>query len=78
MWNCEACKKDINFNTTSSHIKPATHIENEVSSRMNKNLTDKTYTYINPDFEKKDNLVKRAIDDCTQISIDLNISVTLL
>ena len=30
------------------------------------NLTDKTYTYINPDFEQVDNLIKRAIDEGTQ------------
>ena len=39
---CEACKKDININTKSSHIKSATDIENEIISRINKNLTDKT------------------------------------
>ena len=66
MWYCEVCKKDINIKTKSFHIKSAAHIENEVMSRINDNLTDKTYTYINPDFEKIDNLVKRAIDECTQ------------
>ena len=66
MWYCEVCKKDININTKSSHIKSATHIENEVTSRKNNNLTDETYTFINPDFEKVDNLVKTAIDDCTK------------
>ena len=67
MWYCEACKTEININTKSSHIKSATHIENEVVSRININLTDKTYRYINPDFEKLDDLVKSAIDDCTQL-----------
>ena len=66
MWYCDICKKDININTKSSHIKSATHIENEVISRINNNLTDRTYTYINPDFAKVDDLVKRAIDDCTK------------
>ena len=66
MWYCEVCKKHININTRSSHIKSAAHIENEVISRKNNNLTDKTYTYINPDFEKVDNLVIRAIDDSTK------------
>ena len=66
MWYCEVCKKDININTKSSHIKSAAHIENEVFSRINNDLTDKTYTYINPDFEKVDNLVERAIGDCTK------------
>ena len=66
MLYCEACKKDININTKSSHIKSATHIENEVISRINKKLTVKTYTYINPDLEQVDNLIKRAIDECTQ------------
>ena len=58
MWYCELCKKNINNNTKSSHIKSATHIENDVISRINNNLTDKTYTYINPDYERVDNLVK--------------------
>ena len=66
MWYCEVCKKDLNINTKSSHIKSAAHIENEVISRININLIDKTYTYINPDFEKVDNLVERAIDNCTK------------
>ena len=65
MWYCEACKKDINMNTKSFHIKYATHLENEVISRINKNLTDKTYTYINPDFEQIDSLVKGTVDECT-------------
>ena len=66
MWYCDICKKDININTKSSHIKSATHIENEVISRINNNLTDRTYRYINPDYERVDNLVKSAIDDCTK------------
>ena len=44
MWYCEAFKKDININTKCSHIKTAAHIENEVISRVNNNLTDKSYT----------------------------------
>ena len=66
MWYCEACKKYININTKSSHIKSATHVENEVVSRIKNNLTDKTHTYINPDFEQVDTLIKSAIDECTQ------------
>ena len=66
MWYCEVCKRDINIITKSSYIKSASHIENEVISRINDNLTDKTYTYINPDFEQVDKLIKRAIDECTQ------------
>ena len=57
MWYCEACKKDLNIITKSSHIKSAAQIENEVVSRINKNLIDKTYTYTNPTFEKVDNLI---------------------
>ena len=57
MWHCKACKKDINTNTKYSHFTSAAHIENEVFSRINNNLTDKTYTYINPDFEKIDNFI---------------------
>ena len=66
MWYCEVCKRGIKINTKSSHIKSAAHIENEVISTINKNLTDKTYTYINTDFEQVENLIKRAIDECTQ------------
>ena len=66
MWYCEVCKKAININTKSSPIKSAAHIQNEIISRINNNITDKTYTYINPDFEKVDNLVQRAIDVCTK------------
>ena len=66
MWYCEACKKDLNNNTKPSHINPAAHRENEVISRINNILTDKTYTCINPDFEQVDNLIKRAFDECTQ------------
>ena len=66
MWYCEPCEKDINIITKSCHIKSAAHIENEVFSRINNNLTNKTYTYINPDVEQVDNLIKRAIDECTQ------------
>ena len=35
-WYCEVCKKDINSNTKSSHIKSAAHIENEVISEAKK------------------------------------------
>ena len=30
------------------------------------NLTDETYTYLNPVFDQRDGLVERAIDDCTK------------
>ena len=66
MWFCEICKKKLNIKPKSSHIKSASHIENEFVSRINTNLTDKTNTYLIPDFDKADNLVKGAIDDCTQ------------
>ena len=66
MWFCETCKKDIYIYTKSSHVKSAAYIQNEAICRININLTDKTYTYINPDFEQVDNSIKRAIDECTQ------------
>ena len=63
---CEACKKDIINNTKSLHIKSTAHMENEVISRINNHLTDKTYRYINPAFEQVDNSTRRAIDECRQ------------
>ena len=66
MWYCETCKLDDDFITKSSHIQSAALIENEVFSRINNSLRDKTNTYINPDFEQVDNLNRRAIDECTQ------------
>ena len=66
MWYCEACKKRINNKTKSSQNHSAAYIEIEVFSGINNNLTDETYTYINPVFEQVDNLIKRAIDECTQ------------
>ena len=75
---CELCKKDININTKSSHIKSAAHIENEVISTKNKNLTDKTYTYINPDFEQVDNFLKELLMNVHNTLIDININVNLL
>ena len=46
--------------TNSSHIKSTTHLENEVISRVNNNLTDKAYTYLNPEFDQVDGLVKKS------------------
>ena len=66
MWHCEVCRQDIKNNTESSHMKFATHIKYEIIKRMSFNPTDKTYKYINPDFEQVDNLVTRAIDGCTK------------
>ena len=56
----------MNIDSKSSHIKSTTVMNKEVVSRTNKNLTDKSSTHLNPDFEQVNNLVKRAIDDCTQ------------
>ena len=66
MWSCEACKKDINNDTKTSHIKPETPIEDEVISGMNNNFTYKTYTYLNPKSDQGDGLGDRTIDDCTK------------
>ena len=66
MWYCETCKNDLNVVSKSFHNKSATHIEIEVLSRGNNNLTDKTNTHLIPDFEQVYNLVKRTIDDCTR------------
>ena len=66
MWYCEVSKKVININIKSSHIKSATHKENDVYSRINSNLTDKTYTYLNAEFGQVDGLVEETFDDCTK------------
>ena len=63
---CEVCKKDINFNFKSSLVKFSTHIEKEVISRINSNLTDKTYTYLNPKLDQVDGLTERAVDGYKQ------------
>ena len=55
-------KNDTIVNANSSHIRSATHLENEVNSRMNNNFPGKTYTHLNSDFEHVHNLVKRVID----------------
>ena len=54
------------INTKCSHIKSAAHIQNEVLSRKNNNLTDKTCSYNNPDVEQVNNLNKRVTDECAQ------------
>ena len=41
-------------------------MEKEVLSRMNNNLSDKTYIYLNPESNEVNRLVKRAIDVCKQ------------
>ena len=66
MWYCEACKKEMNINTESSHNKSDSQKENEAISRIDNNLTDKTFTYLNPEFDQVEGLVKRSMDDCTQ------------
>ena len=65
MWYCDACKKDINNNNKSSNIKSAANFKNEVISRIKINLTDKIFTYINPDFEQVDNLIKQWLINVT-------------
>ena len=64
MWYCEVCKKIRNINTKSAHIKSATHKENENNSRINSNLTNKAYTYLNLEVGQVVGLVKETIDDC--------------
>ena len=64
MWFCEPCQKDIDRNTKFSHIKLETHTESENFSRINFNLTDKTYAYLSPEFDQVDCLVKRTFDEC--------------
>ena len=55
-----------NINTKSSLAISTTHIGTESISRINNNHTDKTYTYINPEFDQVDALVERTVDDCEQ------------
>ena len=67
MWFCESCRKDRNIDTKSSHInlphiwKMKLFLEKILTLQIK--LTD---TYINPDVEQIDNLIKRAIEECTQ------------
>ena len=77
MWCCEVFRKDINFKTKSSDKISDAHKESEIFSRTNKYFADKTYTYLNLEFDQKDGLVKRANDDCTKTPTDSNISVLL-
>ena len=62
MWFFETSKKDIY--TLNLPILNLQHIENEVVSRINNNFTDKTYTHLNPEFDRVDDLIRKAIDDC--------------
>ena len=52
MWFCESSKKVGKIITKSSQFEPTPHWKNEVISRTNKKLTDKTYSNLNPDLKK--------------------------
>ena len=64
MWFCELCKKDSNSITKSSNVKSTTHIKNKVISRTSNNLSNETYTYLNPEVDQVDGLFERIFDDC--------------
>ena len=64
MWYCKTCKKDKNINTKSSQTKSNLHIEIEVVSRVDNDLTGKKSTSFNPVFDQGD-LERKAID-CVQ------------
>ena len=51
------------INTKSSHIKSDSYKDNEVVSRINNYLIDKTNTYLNSEFALVDDLVKTTFDD---------------
>ena len=57
VFSYQICKKDIKINIESSHIKSTGHIENEVFSRINRNLTEKKCTYLNPELDPVYDLV---------------------
>ena len=63
-WYFEVSYRDKNIIPKFSTNKSTTHEEKEVISRINNNLTDKTYTNVNPEFNQVDGLIKRATDGC--------------
>ena len=55
----------MNINIKYCYIKSATQ-KNELVLRINNNLTDETYRYLNPENDQADGLDERAIDGCEQ------------
>ena len=66
MWCCEVCNTDIKIITKSSPIKSTAHIGKQVTPRLNNNLTERKYTYLNPEVNRVDDLFTTVIDDCTK------------
>ena len=60
----ETCKKDLNIITKTSHFKSTILIENEVISRTNNHLSDRTFIFLNPEFDHLYGLVENTFDDC--------------
>ena len=58
--------EDMNDETKFFFIESKKHVEKKVVSRINTNLTDKVNAHLNLDFDREDNWVERAFDDCTQ------------
>ena len=45
--DCETCKKDLNIINKTSQFKSTKLIENEVISRTNNHLSDRTFIFLN-------------------------------
>ena len=74
--SCGKYKKDIN--KWCSVIKSGSQIEIVHIFRLNNNLTDKTFAYLNPAFEWADSLRKRAIEDCIKVFHRINYNCVIV
>ena len=64
--NCEACEKDIKFNSKPSLLYSAAHVKKNINCRTNKDLTDRKHVFDEPNFSQKYNIVEEGITDCIQ------------
>ena len=65
IWYCEFCEQAIKVNTKRSQSIINTHEENVVSSRINNNFTNITYTHLNQPFDQVTGLVEKTINEFT-------------
>ena len=69
---------DIIIITESSHLKSDSYKENDVVSRTTNNRTDRTYTYLSPEFDPGIDSSKRTLMIALSITTDINIKENLL